>query len=401
MIIDGNNLVVATAASAFFVAALAALLSWGQRLFVPSQGVLALFFAAFALSELDNLTAVILETPLPSIRNGTEFVGFVANFFLGPLFFLYVRELTGLSNSDDNSKLDVQHLILPSVAIAFGVFSILFPAVFREIWNQSPMPKEPQVLRIGFLLFNFALFVQWAVYVIWVIRLQTLHIERLKQHFASTNGLELRWVAVLAIVLGFYVAQSLAGEILVALDFRDPVGQAFDLVLVLIIVLTLAVWSLRPAPALEEATTLLNDAKLSTIKKYQKSALGDHQADRIARKLLHAMEVDQLYRDPNLTLSTLARHVGVSLNYASQTLNQKIGQSFFEFVSAWRVKAAMPLIKNGEATVLAIALEVGFNSRSSFYSAFKRATGMTPTAYKTAQNAMADTNTSTKEISAL
>jgi AraC-like DNA-binding protein len=255
-------------------------------------------------------------------------------------------------------------------------------------------------LDIGFILFKFALCSQWAVYVIWVLRIQTQHIERLKQHFASTKGLELRWVVLLAVVLGFYVAQSLAGEVLSVLGVRDPIGPSIDVFLVLIVVVALTVWSLRPAPELEKATTVLNHSQPSTSKKYQKSALGEQQAERIANKLVRAMEVDKLYRDPNLTLSTLARHIGVSSNYASQTLNQKIGQSFFEFVNMWRIKAAIPLLNRGESSVLEIAFEVGFNSRSSFYSAFKRETGMTPTVYKTAQVSVASENTLSHRIGA-
>ena len=59
-----------------------------------------------------------------------------------------------------------------------------------------------------------------------------------------------------------------------------------------------------------------------------------------------------------------------------------MGQSFFDYVNGWRIEEAKPLIRNGEQTVLAIAYEVGFNSRSSFYAAFKKQTGVTPSAYK-------------------
>ena len=99
------------------------------------------------------------------------------------------------------------------------------------------------------------------------------------------------------------------------------------------------------------------------------------------------MHSDRLYRDPNLTLSALSKHVGVSSNYVSQTLNERVGQSFFEFVNGWRVDEAIPLLRGGDDTVLAIAFEVGFNSRSSFYTAFKKKTGLTPSAYKMQQAA--------------
>ncbi|MBL4544564.1 MAG: helix-turn-helix transcriptional regulator [Oceanicaulis sp.] len=72
----------------------------------------------------------------------------------------------------------------------------------------------------------------------------------------------------------------------------------------------------------------------------------------------------------------------------SQTLNGHLGTTFFDYVARWRVQAAQPLLLAQEASVLTIALEVGFNSRSTFYKAFKRETGLTPKDYQK-QNAQA------------
>lgn len=79
---------------------------------------------------------------------------------------------------------------------------------------------------------------------------------------------------------------------------------------------------------------------------------------------------------------TLARHIGVSPNYVSQTLNDTVGDSFFDFVNSYRILDAQDLLRDTDQTVLAIAFEVGFNSRSSFYTAFKKVTGQTPTAFR-------------------
>ena len=94
------------------------------------------------------------------------------------------------------------------------------------------------------------------------------------------------------------------------------------------------------------------------------------------------MDVDHLHRDPNLSLWALARHIGASPNYISQTLNDVIGESFFDFVNRHRVRDAMKLLSTTDDTVLAITYDVGFNARSSFYNAFKRVTGQTPTGYR-------------------
>ncbi|CAN0482038.1 unnamed protein product, partial [Hapterophycus canaliculatus] len=117
-------------------------------------------------------------------------------------------------------------------------------------------------------------------------------------------------------------------------------------------------------------------------KRYAKSALDTPRAARIAAKLRHAMEVDTLYLDPNLSLWALSSHIGVTDNYVSQTLNEEIRLNFFDFVNGYRIEAAKRALTQTEETILAIAYDVGFNSRSSFYTAFRKVTGQTPSDFR-------------------
>lgn len=161
----------------------------------------------------------------------------------------------------------------------------------------------------------------------------------------------------------------------------DWLDAAFGLGLLVIILLN----GLRQKPSLapDVATT---DAMVT---KYEKSALTSDMAIRIERKLRMAMTEDQLHRDPNLSLWSLARHIGASPNYISQTLNENIGESFFDFVNGYRIADAQSLLRDTDDTVLTITYDAGFNSRSSFYTAFKKVTGQTPTAYRQAMSAPA------------
>jgi AraC-like DNA-binding protein len=120
----------------------------------------------------------------------------------------------------------------------------------------------------------------------------------------------------------------------------------------------------------------------STTKKYQRSALGSEQSGRIADKINTVMKQDKLYLDANLSLQKLASYVAISPNYISQTLNETLSINFFDFVNQWRIEAAKPKIIANKDTVLVIALEVGFNARSSFYKAFKQETGKTPSEFR-------------------
>ncbi len=388
MTFDPDILLIATVTATFAVAVLAAMVSWSQRWSASSRAILAVFFAVFAVSELDTVLVILTSDIAQTLRDGTAFLSVVANLCLMPVFLLYVRELTLNQNDPDENRSAALHFMLPFAATVFAAIAMVVPNASRDVWYAGALAEEPlpglHFLIYGFTFLTIALVVQWALYVFWVIRTQTKHIAVLKQHFSSTEGLELRWVAVLAGAMGTYVLQSLIGELLAVFGSQDPIGPLLDGLWVLVVILSLALWGLRPSKELAFVAAELESVGAHRGKKYEKSALGSDQSERIARKLLYAMEKDHLYRDPNLTLSSLSAHIGVSLNYVSQTLNQHIRQSFFEFVNGWRVKEAIPLVEESASTVLAIAYEVGFNSRSSFYTAFKRETGMTPTSYKDA-----------------
>jgi AraC-like DNA-binding protein len=127
--------------------------------------------------------------------------------------------------------------------------------------------------------------------------------------------------------------------------------------------------------------------------KYARSALSPDHAAQIAKRIRLAMQKDALYLDPNLSLQKLSRHVGALPNLVSQTLNEEIGATFFDYVAQRRIEASKPLIAAAEASVLSVALEVGFNSRSTFYKAFRRETGLTPKAYRELQGNGAETTT--------
>ncbi|MBE0366404.1 helix-turn-helix domain-containing protein [Pseudoalteromonas aurantia] len=117
-------------------------------------------------------------------------------------------------------------------------------------------------------------------------------------------------------------------------------------------------------------------------KKYQRSALSVEQANRIAIKMNEVMKTEALYLDSTLSLQKLSRHLTISPNYISQTLNETLSTNFFDFINQWRIEAAKPKILENKSTILEVALEVGFNARSSFYKAFKQEVGLSPREFR-------------------
>ena len=97
------------------------------------------------------------------------------------------------------------------------------------------------------------------------------------------------------------------------------------------------------------------------------------------------MESERPYTDGDLNLQKLAERLSIPAQHLSQTVNGRLNQSFSDFVNSYRVEEAKRRLADPSAThyyLLAIAEEVGFNSKSSFNTAFKKQTGMTPSEFR-------------------
>ena len=104
---------------------------------------------------------------------------------------------------------------------------------------------------------------------------------------------------------------------------------------------------------------------------------------RINDKLQQLMEVEKLYKDPDLSLDLLAGRLAISRHLLSQVLNENLQKNFHLFINEYRVNEACKVLETHQHySIEAIGHEVGFNSRSSFFAAFKKKVGMTPARYR-------------------
>ncbi|WP_289644520.1 helix-turn-helix domain-containing protein [Maribacter aestuarii] len=121
------------------------------------------------------------------------------------------------------------------------------------------------------------------------------------------------------------------------------------------------------------------------IKAADRSTVLSAHEDEEVRKVRSYMSAEKPFLEPSLTINELADYVQLPTKDLSIIINHKMGQHFFDFVNEFRISEAKKLLKNPdkkEYTVLEILYEVGFNSKSSFNTAFKKNTGLTPTAYR-------------------
>ena len=120
--------------------------------------------------------------------------------------------------------------------------------------------------------------------------------------------------------------------------------------------------------------------------KYAKSSLKERQVTELKDKLIRIMNVDKVFMDPGLSALVLSKKLNINTHILSELLNQHFNQNFYDFINQYRVEEAKKRLKDKEYnnfTVLAIGMDVGFNSKSTFNSVFKKVAGVTPSEFRT------------------
>ena len=377
MIIE--RIILALNSATCVIALFSVLLALGNRKHGVAMGFLALYFAASGLSDIEVILAPILSGTVSQLQ--LEMLALVMlpiGIVAAPMLWFYILAITQASLPTRQSVL--MHL-LPFLLLSLATcwFLSLPHATKTALVLQQPIELSTFAALPLFVLeiADELSILVWLAYVGPIIRRVLNHSRSLQDHYSSTDERELSWVTVLAILYCCAFVFYFLGT-----AFRDegePLGWV-DLtssVLALLLIAWASFYGLKQRPSLIPSIAETPQTEADT-KKYQKSALSETDSARIAKKLEQAMQENQLYRNADLSLTALSDHLGVSTNYLSQTLNEYLNKSFFEYVNQWRIKAATPLLAAKEKTVLEIAYDVGFNSRSAFYRAYKKETGTTP-----------------------
>lgn len=102
-------------------------------------------------------------------------------------------------------------------------------------------------------------------------------------------------------------------------------------------------------------------------------------------KLKHHLESNQSYMNSDLTIGVLSSELNIKKRVLSELINDHYDQNFIDFINDYRIEAAKNKLINSEdvkLTIQEVMYDVGFNSKSSFYTVFKKKTGLTPSEYK-------------------
>ncbi len=118
--------------------------------------------------------------------------------------------------------------------------------------------------------------------------------------------------------------------------------------------------------------------------KYHRSGLDPERSRQYAERLTRYMAEEKPFTEPEISLDDLAGRLSLSPNQLSQVINEQLGRNFWDFVNEYRIREVEAQFRRGvhqKQTLLAIALDAGFNSKASFNRAFKKFTGQTPSEY--------------------
>jgi AraC-like DNA-binding protein len=154
------------------------------------------------------------------------------------------------------------------------------------------------------------------------------------------------------------------------------------------LVLALVTYGLAIAGYLRSQTIELNFAPPVSEPEERKAPVSETELARLKNRLQGLMEQEKLYLEPMLTLTDLARNLGVNTTVLSYAINAGFAKNFNDFINEFRIREAKAKLAEGEAgtsTMLGLAFDCGFNSKATFNRAFKKFTGLAPKEFQEKQ----------------
>jgi AraC-like DNA-binding protein len=303
------------------------------------------------------------------------------SFFRAPCLWLYARQIT------DEQPPRVRELPRWQLAVIVCGVLLTLPLIERTHAGtgfasaaQTTSAAHSLVIH-STMLAAIALFaLQAAYYLRDCVRILARQTAQAKALFSNIEDRPLHALRVLIFMLATHCLVGVSRGLCGLIPGRDAGPSLVFALIEAAVTLGAAISLIRAnsSPAADPA--LLADTSAD---KYARSALDAAARARIGRKLEEALKVQRVHRDSALTLRGLCDRMRENPHYVSQVINQDLGSSFYDLVNAERVRDAMASLKaSPEKTVLQIAHEAGFNSKSTFNAAFRQHAGTTPTEYR-------------------
>ncbi len=296
------------------------------------------------------------------------------------LLYFYVREITG--NPLKN---------LGSILVHFATTVLLFFLVipFYRLSGEEKI-NVYQNHNTEFEWFETialpVLVLSGIAYSVWSLILIKKHQHSIQNDFSNTDKKELQWLKYLVI--------GNATLYVLSIFYDNHVIFAGIVILVLFIgffgINQLDIFHTSLVNAPENAISINTSTETKSIskksrtisKRYAKSGLNDNMASEIYSKLNAFMDDDAVYKNESITLTELSSRLKVHPNHLSQVINEQEGKNFYNYINSLRIKEFIKLAsrpENKKYTMISLAYDVGFSTKSTFNKHFKAYTGKTPT----------------------
>lgn len=318
--------------------------------FYKNRKLSGILFGLMLLSLSIRVAKSVLWWFYPKLPLLIILTGLVACLFVGPLLYYYIKSsVEGIKEMPRKWKITLA---------GYGVLAVIL-LVFFSSQNDIPVWRDYFIPGIYFL---------WLTYVVISgFPLQSLF----KKSVTADQVLKPneKWI------LGVYTSSLLIAVtyMLAFFDIRlyyisGPIS--FSLLLYLNVMILLY-------------RKKTSDLFQSTPEKYANKKINTEQAAAKIQELELLMKEKQIFTDPELKLNQLAEHLQLSGHQLSQLLNDNLGKSFNAYINDCRIQRACEIIAEDHTLKLeAVGYDVGFNSKSAFFAAFKKTTGTTPKQYK-------------------
>ncbi|GAB3837597.1 helix-turn-helix domain-containing protein [Hymenobacter jeollabukensis] len=401
-------LLLAVVAQAVFAAGLLWVAPHNRR---PNR-LLALLMLAIALWILDGFFRV---AGIYTQNANWYFAPIYYSFAFGPLLYFYVRSLTNHA-----FRLRPRHFWhFGPVALQAALYAALRLTSYpTRLWFWEHVHR-PVTYRLEFI----GTWVSLMVYLGLSLRLLRRYRRYLDDNFSETSQLRLRWLRTLLVLLAVVSAQWLV-EVVLREFFDLYYRYDYSTDLLGVVVFCIGVVGLRQAdmravhfrPETASAAEVVAGAEDSPTGSApavagtgESAGAAAPPADspvpgrpqpavdaRVQERVRRALEDEQLFRNPTLTLTELAAHTGLPARLLSFTINQGFGKSFNDLVNGYRVaEVQRRLARTTDAqrlTLLGIAFESGFNSKTTFNRIFKQVTGVAPSEWAGKEGRMNEEN---------
>ncbi|KFF08319.1 helix-turn-helix domain-containing protein [Chryseobacterium luteum] len=307
-------------------------------------------FAAFLFVSVIDFSGFFISPPDYKIIKGGKLASVLLQM---PLYYLYVN-----SACYYNFKLHKKHLLhtLPFLFF-FCLFSI------------TGISKQ------NYRVFDSISIIQYYYYIIAVFLVLRTFRRLYQENYSSNHQLTYKWLmqtTVLFLIGNFFVL--IRGFV----DESSPV-HTYLYTFTSLFVLFVISWFVLNALYRPNLFAGINKDLVVPVKSVDELKKQPEQL----KNLMQFMEAEKPYLDDKLTLQKLAEQFNLPEKQLSLLINQYTGKHFFDFINEFRINDAKTLLKEqSQLTVLEVLYEVGFNSKSSFYTAFKKETNLTPTDYR-------------------